>query len=58
MFNSYVNRFNKIFDSINSDITKTYAHLDKQNSFTRKRKMPLAGIIYMYTFKKRISSAT
>ena len=52
------NRFNKMFDSINSDITKTYAHLDNQNSFTRKRKMPLAGIIYMYTFKKRISSAT
>lgn len=57
MFNSYVNRFNKIFDSINSDITKTYAHLDKQNSFTRKRKMPLADIILCTLSKKGLTTA-
>lgn len=34
MFSSYNNRFNKMFESINSDTMKTYAHLDKSNSFT------------------------
>ncbi len=42
MFNIYINRFKKMFNSINLDIMKTYARLDKQNSFIRKRKMPLA----------------
>ena len=53
MFNSYVNRFNKMLNSINSDITKTYAHSDKQNSFTRKRKMPLTDIILCTLSKKK-----
>ncbi|WP_027625590.1 IS4 family transposase [Clostridium lundense] len=57
MSNSYVSRFKKMFNSINSDTMKTYAHLDKQNSFTRKRKMPLADIILCTLSKKGLTTS-
>ena len=57
MSNSYINRFKKMFDSINSDITKTYARLDKQNSFIRKRKMPLTDIILCTLSKKGLTTS-
>lgn len=57
MSNSYINRFKKMFDSINSDIVKTYARLDKQNSFIRKRKMPLTDIILCTLSKKGLTTS-
>lgn len=57
MFNTYINRFKKMIDSINSDIVRTYAHLDKQNSFIRKRKMPLSDIILCTLSKKGLTIA-
>jgi len=57
MSNSYINRFKKMFDSVNSDIVKTYARLDKQNSFIRKRKMPLTDIILCTLSKKGLTTS-
>jgi hypothetical protein len=46
-----------MFDSVNSDIVKTYARLDKQNSFIRKRKMPLTDIILCTLSKKGLTTS-
>lgn len=39
-----------MINSINSDVVRTYVHLDKQNSFTKKRKIPLLDIILCTLF--------
>lgn len=57
MSNSYINRFKKMFDSVNSDIVKTYARLDKQNSFIRKRTKPLIDIILCTLSKKGLTTS-
>lgn len=57
MFNSYINRFNKMFESINSDTIKTYARLGESNSFIRKRKMPLSDTILCTLSKKGLTTA-
>lgn len=57
MFNSYTNRFKRMFESINSDTIKAYARLDKSNSFVRKRKMPLVDTILCTLSKKGLTTA-
>ncbi len=57
MFNSYTNRFKRMFESINSDTIKAYARLDKSNSFVRKRKMPLTDTILCTLSKKGLTTA-
>lgn len=37
MFNSYTNRFKRMFESINSDTIKAYTRLDKSNGFVQTR---------------------
>ena len=50
MINRYKERYMKIVKTINSETIKEYAQINHQNTFTRKRKMPLDEYYHVYTF--------
>lgn len=56
MINLYKERFKKLVETIKSDKIKEYAQLNRQKSFTRKRKMPLEDIISCALSKKGLTT--